>query len=145
MIYLDTSYVVKCYLRETGTERILAWLEGKTGLSCCMHGRLEFVAAVKRHVREKRLTPLNGMAVCRHLEVDERNGLWRWFSVSDSLVRMACQRMEALSPTLFLRAADALHLSCAVEQGFNTVYSHDEHLLAAAPAFGLDGVDILDH
>ncbi len=143
MIYVDTSYVVKCYLREAGTERILAWLEGKTGLSCCMHGRLEFVAAVKRHVREKRLTPLAGMTVFRHLEADERDGLWRWCSVSDSLIRMACHRMEALPPKLCLRAADALHLSCAVEQGFSAVYSHDEHLLAAASAFGLDGVDIL--
>ena len=129
MMYLDTSYIVKCYLREPGTEEILAWLEGRTGLSCCLHGRLEFVAAVKRHVREKRLSLRDGQAVCRRLEVDERAGLWRWFSVTDAMVQSACQRLEALT--------------CALEHGFDTVYSHDEHLLAAAPAFGLKGVDIL--
>ncbi|OGV83607.1 MAG: hypothetical protein A3K19_07790 [Lentisphaerae bacterium RIFOXYB12_FULL_65_16] len=142
-MYLDTSYIVKCYLREPGTEEILAWLEGRTGLSCCLHGRLEFVAAVKRHVREKRLSLRDGQAVCRRLEVDERAGLWRWFSVTDAMVQSACQRLEALAPAVFLRAADALHLTCALEHGFDTVYSHDEHLLAAAPAFGLKGVDIL--
>ncbi len=143
MIYLDTSYVAKCYLREPGTEAVLAWLEGRTGLSCCRHGRVEFVAAITRHVRDGRLTQRDGHGVYRRLEIDERAGLWHWFSVTDTLVLAACQRLEALSPAVFLRAADALHLTCAVEHGFSAVYSHDPHLLAAAPAFGLQGLDIL--
>jgi predicted nucleic acid-binding protein len=144
MIYLDTSYVAKCYLREPGTEQILAWVEGKTGLSCCLHGRLEFVAAVKRHVRERRLTARDARAVCRRLDVDENAGLWHWYGITDALVRSACQRIEALNATVFIRAADALHLTCALENGFDTIYSHDQHLLTAAPAFGLVGVDVID-
>jgi len=143
MIYLDTSYVVKCYLQEPGTERILAWLHGQTGLTCCLYGRLEFTAAVQRHVREKRLSVCEAHAAARQLELDERAGLWRWIGVTEALLRLACQRLEALPPTVLLRAGDALHLTCALEHGFDTVYSHDQHLLAAAPAFGLQGVDIL--
>ena len=143
MIYLDTSYIVKCYLREPGTEEVLGWLHGKRGLSCCLHGRLEFVAAVKRHVREGRLNPSAGQGIFRKLEMDERAGLWRWFSVTDELVRLACRRVEALTPDVYLRAADALHLACAAEHGFADVYSHDQHFLAAAPHFGLTGCDII--
>lgn len=143
MIYLDTSYIAKCYLREPGTEKVLAWLTGKSGLSCCLHGRLEFVAAVNRHVRENRLSSREGQAVFRKLELDERAGLWRWFSVTDQLVQQACHRMESIPSDVFLRAADALHLTCAVEQGFQEVYSHDQHFLAAATHFGLVGRDII--
>jgi predicted nucleic acid-binding protein len=143
MIYLDTSYIVKCYVREPGTEAILAWLEGQAGLSCAWHGRLEFCTAVQRHVREKRILPADGRRVFRRLETDERGNLWNWIPLSPELLRAACARVEGLAPQVPLRSADALHLTCAAVNGFQTVYSHDRHLLAAAPHFGLEGRDIL--
>lgn len=143
MIYLDSCYIAKCYLREPGTEQVLAWLAGKCGLSCCLHGRLELAAAVQRHVREGRLSLRDSQTVFRRLEMDERAGVWRWFSVTDQLLLQACRRAESLPSGVFLRAADALHLTCAAEHGFQEVYSHDQHLLAAAPHYGLAGRDIL--
>ena len=144
MIYLDTSYIAKCYLLEPGTEQILAWLKGKTGLTCCSHGRLELYAAIKRHVREGRLSHKQAAGSFRLLENDERAGIWHWIPVSEGLIREACLRLESLKSNVRVRAADALHLTCAAAQGFAAIYSHDTQMLAAAQYFGLEPQDILE-
>jgi len=42
----------------------------------------------------------------------------------------------------WLRAADALHLTCAAEEGCTTIHTSDRHMTAAAPAFGLQAVTL---
>lgn len=143
MIYLDTSYIVKCYLREPGTDAVLTWLKGKNGLACCLYGRLELIAAFQRHAREGHLSEKNVRASLRLLEKDEKAGIWQWIPITPELINLACRRIASLRPNVFLRAGDALHLACAAETGFQVVYSHDRHLLAAAEYFGLEGKDIL--
>lgn len=50
--------------------------------------------------------------------------------------------MTGLSDQVTLRAADALHLTCAAEAGLKEIYSNDRHLVAAAPHFGLQPVTL---
>jgi predicted nucleic acid-binding protein len=76
-------------------------------------------------------------------EQDEAIGLLRWLPLDLALIRAACERMAKLPPSVSLRAADALHLACAADAGLKEIYSHDRHLLAAAPHFGLKGIDII--
>ena len=56
--------------------------------------------------------------------------------------RTSAQRFRALPFTTFLRAADALHLTCAVEEGCTAIHTSDRHMNAAAPAFGLQAVTL---
>lgn len=141
MTYFDTSYIVKCYLNEVGSTQVRALAESVDGLSSCLHARAEFWTAVKRNVREKLITADEATATFDRFEADESAGVWHWFSVERSLVDLACQRVAGAAATVFLRAADALHLACAEENGFTEMYTHDRHVLAATVLFGLAGKD----
>lgn len=144
MIYLDTSYIVKCYVSEPGSDRILAWLEGRRGMVCSLHGRIEFHSAMHRHFQAGRLTATQVRKVMRQLEADEANGIWTWLAVSSALVHQACVTLAGLDRATCLRAADALHLATAADAGCENLYSHDRHLLSAAPVFGVSAHDILE-
>ncbi len=145
MIYLDSSYLVKLYLHEHGSEEVEAWLSSQTGqVVCCLHGRLELIAALKRQQREDKLTEAQLRATVKRLEQEEKAGVIRWLPIDSILMESACARMQRFPPSVFLRAADALHLACAADAGLKQVYSHDRHLLAAAPHFGLKGLDIIN-
>ena len=143
MIYFDTSYIVKCDLNETGSTEVRALAESTEGLGSCLHGRAEFWTAVKRNVREKLITGAEATATFERFEADEAAGVWHWFSIERPLVDRTCQRVASAADTVFLRAADALHLACAEEQGFTEIYTHDGHVLGAASIFGLLGKDII--
>ena len=144
MIYLDTSYLVKLYADEPGAAAVLAWAEGKGDFVCAAHGRLELFAAFKRHQREGSLTGPDLQALLQQVRNDESSGLVRWLPISTELIATACEQVLALPPSAFVRAADALHLACAADAGLKEIYSHDRHLLAAAPHFKLTGIDVIN-
>ena len=143
MIYLDTSYIVKCYVAEPGSDRVLAWLTGRRGLVCSWHGRIEFHSAIHRHFQAGRLTATQVRKVARQLEADEAHGVWTWLAVTPELARRACTAIAGLDRQTCLRAADALHLATAADAGCEGLYSHDRHLLNAASMFGVPAHDIL--
>ena len=142
MIYLDSNYIVKCYLREAGSAHVLSLVQNSAGRSTALHGRAEFYSAVHRRLRERHLSAGDAAAIWKQFETDERSGLWHWLAVTENVVRRACITFEKLQPTISLRASDALHLACAVENQFSVVYSGDRILLEAAPFFGLEGLSV---
>ena len=143
MTYLDTSYLAKLYLDEADAPTVAAWAEGKGDFVCAAHGRLELIVTFKRKQREGAITPTQLGALIRTHEEDEASGLLRWLPLDSTLIRTACECTAKLPPAAFLRTADALHLACAADAGLKEIYSHDRHLLAAAPHFGLRGIDII--
>ena len=56
MIYLDTCYLLKCYLTEPGSPEVRELVDAADGVASSIHARVEFAAAVHRHFRENRLT-----------------------------------------------------------------------------------------
>jgi predicted nucleic acid-binding protein len=143
MIYLDASCLVKLYSDEPGAGAVVAWAEGQSDFVCAAHGRLELFSALRRHHREGSLTGPGLRALIQQVEKDESSGLVCWLPVSTDLIATACQQVLALPSSVFVRAADALHLACAADAGLKEIYSHDRHLLAAAPHFRLKGIDVI--
>jgi predicted nucleic acid-binding protein len=142
MIYLDASYIVKCYLREVGTPEVMALVQSAVGCSSAAHARIEVWSAIHRRICDKSIPLSNARDVWRQFERDEALGLWRWLSLTHIVIRRACEVFEKLPPNVSLRSGDALHLACAAENRFIEVYSGDRILLSAAPHFGLNGVSV---
>jgi predicted nucleic acid-binding protein len=143
MIYLDSNYIAKCYLREQGTAEVLKLVQAARVRSSCMIALTEVQAALHRHLREGRLQPADYTRVSSLLDADVAAGVWNWIPVSDSLLRQARNRFLTLPPRVFLRSTDCLHLCAAVSGGFTEIHSNDRHLLAAAPLFGLTPVNVI--
>jgi predicted nucleic acid-binding protein len=141
MIYLDTAYIARLYFEDSGWAQVRA-LAAKATIGCGMHGYAEFVAVTHRKFREGVLTPVQTRHVLEQFIVDCREGAYRWLPVSAAVNGRIIQIYRTLPRTVFLRAADALHLACAAENGLVEIYSNDRRLLAGASHFGLRGVDV---
>lgn len=140
MIYFDSCYLVKLYLNEPDSARVRAYAKESNGICCCATGRGEVVATFHRQFREKRLTQREFRQLAAQVEADINAGLWTELPVTSSLIEAQVHRMSMLPASVFLRAADALHLACAAEARLHEVCSSDRHLVAAAPHFGLRAV-----
>jgi len=142
-VYYDTAFLFKVQSPEPGSPQVRAHAVTVEALVCSIHGRAEFASICHRKFREGAATQQQVSALLAQLHADTAAGGIRWLPMSRPIV----ERVEAICRTapagVFLRAADALHLACAVEHGFREIYSNDRHLLAAAPFFGLRGVDLI--
>jgi len=142
-VYYDTAFLFKVQSSEPDSPRVRAHAITVEGLVCSIHGRAEFASICHRKFREGSASLHQVRSLLAQLHADTAAGGIRWLPVSEAMV----ERVEAICctapATTFLRAADALHLACAVEHGYRKIYSNDRHLLAAAPLFGLRGVDLI--
>lgn len=143
MVYFDSPYIPKCYLREHGTDAVLDLAEASDGRTSLVLAVAEVQAVFHRHLREGRLNQSGFCERCRRFDKDQRAGFWHWLPLDNDFVQRAAARFRELPPELFLRSADCLHLCAAHEDGFAEIHSNDRHLLAAAAYFGLAGVNII--
>lgn len=142
MTYFDSCYLAKIYVMEPDSEAVRHRAAALGDLVCCLIGWGEIVATLHRHLRDRRLTGPEFRLLTAQMEADVQAGVWTPLPVTSELVKAQVRRMVGLPNTVFLRAADALHLTCAAEAGLEEIYSSDRHLLAAAPHFGLRGITL---
>lgn len=143
-LYFDTNYLFRLYSNESGASQVQT-LAQKTGtIAIAWHGWAEMAAVLLRKRREASLPP-DGIEEIRHQFTEDRiAGLIELLPLSTAVVERLERVLHQAPDSVFLRAADALHLACAAEHGFTEVYSHDRHFLAAAPHFHLRGLDVID-
>jgi predicted nucleic acid-binding protein len=143
MIYLDTCYIIKCYLTENGSAEVRRLTAAADGLASCTLAKVEFAAAVHRQMRESRLDAKQATQVLDSFESDCLNGYWCFFGLSESLLTSVNRLIRRLDRNIYIRTNDAIHLVCARENGFREIYSNDRHLLAASQSFAIKGVNII--
>ena len=142
MIYFDTSYLVRLYYNDPGADAVRA-LAATDHLACAAHGQAEMIAAFHRKLREGAIRAAAYAALVGQMEAHLQAGAFQWIAQSADILSRIRRVYQKLPSTVFLRAADALHLATAAESGFREVYSNDDHLLAAAKHFGIAGKNVL--
>jgi predicted nucleic acid-binding protein len=143
MIYFDTAYLAKCYLDERGSDEVRRLAAESQRVACCAFGRLELAATIHRNLREGKITRAEHRLIVKQFDFDEEDHIWTWLPVTSELIAGAVAKFRSMKPSIYLRAADALHLSCALEHGFKEICTNDRHLLAACGVFNVRGLDVI--
>jgi hypothetical protein len=130
------------YVAEPDSPNVIAFANSHANIGCLLIGKAEVIAVFHRKLREGVVEVSGFHLLCDQFESDCSSGLWQWRTVDDALLASSTQRFRGLASTTFLRAADGLHLICAVEEGCTTIHTSDRHMTAAAPAFGLQAVTL---
>jgi predicted nucleic acid-binding protein len=142
VLYLDTSYLVRLYTKDTGWAKVRA-LAKTNNLACCIHGQAETVAAFHRKLRDGALSQKELKTLLAEFQKDSEAGAYRWLPLSPAVVARVASAFASLPSAIVLRAADAIHLACAADAGFSKIYSNDARLLMAASHFGLTGENLI--
>lgn len=142
MSYFDSAFIAKFYLDEPESEAIRALAESLGEVHCVTIGRIEVASVFHRKWREGAFSVAAFREVSDQFSDDCAASLWHWLPLSAALAEAAARAIRRMPRTVFLRSADALHLTCAREHGFRSVYSNDRRVLAAARYFKLKGINV---
>ena len=142
LLYLDTSALVKLYITERGSERMveLAFSDANYSLATCAITQVEFHSAIDRR-RRRRGGDVGEDAAERAVERFNRRFRGEVFrhAVDDQTLDLACVLVHRYA----LRAYDAVHLAACLlllrlsARDDLTFVSADRNLLTAARAEGL--------
>ena len=138
-MYFDTSYIAKFYFNEPDSPRVRALVRKPDAIYSSLWALAELHAVLHRHLREGVLSPNEARGLASRFSEHIEHGLWNLIPVNEALLRRTGALMVSAPRDLFLRTADAVHLTTAHEMGERNVWTNDRHMLAAAAYFGLTG------
>ena len=138
-MYFDTSYIAKFYFNEPESFRVREFVRQADVIHSSLWAWAEFHAVLHRRMREGALAPKDARDLVLRFSEHVEDGLWRLIPVNEALLRRTSALMLSAPRDLFIRTADAVHLTTAQEIGERDVWTNDRHMLAAAAHFGLAG------
>ena len=137
MIFCDTSAMAKLYVVERDSRPMRARLETEDQVFVSELARVELMSVFHRQLREKIWPREKFDAAVRQFNTDDIGGFWQWLPLDPTIIKAAATTYTTLTATVFLRAADCLHLITGLHSGFAEIHTYDKHQTAAAPALGL--------
>ena len=138
-MYLDSAYIAKFYLNEPDSARVRALIRNADSLASSVWAVGEVVWAFHRHFRVGELDCPQYQQLVDTFTKHVDDGVWTLAPLTDRLLRKMTILARAMPATVFLRTADAVHLTTAQDLGESEIWSNDKHLLDAAKYFGLTG------
>jgi predicted nucleic acid-binding protein len=138
-VYLDTCYIAKFYLDEPESSRVRDLVRKADTIRSSVWALAEFHAVLHRRMREGASSPTEARTLATRFSEHIEDGLWNLIPATEALLRRTGALMISSPAGLFIRTADAVHLSTAQEIGERDVWTNDRHMLAAAAYFGITG------
>ena len=141
-MYFDTTYIAKFYFNEPESPRVRAVVRRADAVYSSLWAFAEFHAVLHRRVREGGLSHGDARDLSSRFSEHIEARLWNLIPVTEALLRRTSALMLSAPHDLFLRTADAVHLTTAQELAEHEVWTNDRHMLAAAVYFGLKGCTV---
>ena len=135
-MYFDTSYIAKFYFNEPESPRVRELVRKADAIHSSLWALAEFHAVIHRRLRAGSSSPSDARELVLRFSEHIEDGLWNLIPVNEALLRRTSALMVSAPRDLFVRTADAVHLTTAHEIGEPAVWTNDRHMLAAA-AHGL--------
>lgn len=142
-LYFDTNYLFRLYSTEPGAVAVQELANESESIVIAWHGRAELASILLRKRREAALTEEAVEEIRGQIADDVALGVVQFLPLTEAVMTRLEATLAVAPAIINIRAADALHLACAADHGFDTVYSNDRLVLAVAPIFGLKGVNII--
>jgi len=143
-VYVDPSALCRLYLNQPGIRELSVWRRRVAGaFPLTHHGRVEVTNAISLAAFRKELDA-EGLAEARsEFAEDFAEGrlvqvdvLWR------AALKRAAELGETHTPTLGTRAADVLHVACALELKLRHFLTFDDRQRKLAAAAGLKTIKL---
>lgn len=141
-MYFDTSYIAKFYFNEPESPRVRELVRRADAINSSLWALAEFHAVLHRRMREGALSPSDVRELALRFFEHIEDGLWNLIPVNEALLKRTSALIVSGPRDLFLRTADAVHLTTAHEIGERAVWTNDRHMLTAAAYFGLTGQSV---
>ena len=138
MLYLDTSALLKLYLREAGSEAVQSLIESQDiPLPVWEIQEAELINALRLKAFWKEITPAQAEAQIQLFEERRRRGFYEFPEIHRSDLMTVFRRLSAETPRLGCRTMDILHVACAVHLGVTAFLTFDVRQSALALHAGL--------
>jgi len=135
-VFFDTSAFAKRYVAEQGSDKVNELCQQTDSLVVSVICLPEFISALARLLREKRLTQAHYKKLKSHA-IDDLADI-DMCEITQGVLTTAIAILESQK----LRAMDALHLACALAAEPDVFASADYRQLAAARNIGLHVIDV---
>ena len=129
--FFDSSAFAKRYVEESGSQTVDSLCQEATEVALSVLCVPEIISALIRRVREGLLTRREYAEAKQHLSQDIRDAAI--INLVPQVVSTCTKILEASS----VRAADALHVACALEWETELFVSADKRQISAAKKAGL--------
>jgi predicted nucleic acid-binding protein len=138
MLYLDTSALLKLYIREQGSDQVQALVAAQDlPLPIWEIQEMELINALRLKVFWREITAAQANTQIDHFAARRRRGLYVFPALDRSALMESFRQLSAETPRLGCRTLDILHVACALQLKADTFVTFDTRQRALAEHAGL--------